>query len=109
MNTDEKALLSDMLDAARQTMTENWSELQTFVEWESRHILESVDRIARLKEEGRIDEDQARLQMEIQRETFISLLLTVKGVRLVQAENAVNAVMSVLGKAANRMLGWSLL
>ena len=106
---DVRLLLTDMVDAAQKILTENWVGAKPFIEVESRHILDSIETIARLKEAGKISEEQARLHMNIQRETYLSLLLTVKGIRRVQAENAVNGTLSVIRAAVNRLLGWSLL
>lgn len=106
---DLGALLSDMIDATQRTITANWSGLKPFVESESRHILESIRLIAGLKEKGSITEEQAALHMEIQLETYKSLLLTVQGIRKVQAENAVNAGLGVIRDTVNRLLGWALL
>lgn len=108
-NAEVRSLLSDMIEAAQKILTENWTAAGPFIETESKHILDSIATIAKLKETGKINEDQARLHMDIQRETFLSLLLTIKGIRRVQAENAVNASLSVIRAAVNRFLGWSLL
>ncbi len=107
--TDLEILLSDMIEATERTFTANWTQLRPFVELESEHILKSITRIIGLKQEGRIDETQAAMQMEIQKEAYTSLLLTVEGVRRVQAENAVNAGLSVIRSTVNRLLGWALL
>lgn len=107
--TGPGVLLADMVDATEKTITANWSELKPFVELESKRILDSVSDIARMKADGTISETQASLHMKIQLEAYVSLLLTIKGIRRVQAENAVNAGISVIRSTVNRLLGWSLL
>jgi len=109
IDADGKAMLSDMIEATRKIFNENWNDVGPFVEMESQHVLDSLSTIARLKQEGSISEEQARLQLVIQRDCFLSLLLTVKGIRRIQAENAVNAALAVIRSSANRLLGWSLL
>lgn len=109
LNNEIEALLSDMVDATQRAVTTNWVAMKPFVELESRHLLESIANIARLKASGMIDEEQAALQLAIQKETYLSLLLTVRGIRKVQAENALNAGLSVIRSAVNTILGWSLL
>jgi hypothetical protein len=108
VSADGRALLSDMIDAAQGALTENWSSIGPFVEFECTHIRDSLAMIVTMKSQGKLDEDQARLQLDVQKENLLSLLLTLKGVRKIQAENAVNAIMKIVISAANRLLGMSL-
>jgi hypothetical protein len=54
---------------------------------------------------GQIDEEEARLVLEVQKNASRSILLTIKGLGIVSVENAINGAMGVLRKSIEKATG----
>jgi hypothetical protein len=65
--------------------------------------------IGEMKLKGEITEEQARLQMNIQRNSMQVVLLTVEGLGKLAVESAINAAIGVIKTAVNTAIGWSIL
>jgi hypothetical protein len=109
LHYDMNDLLDGMMTAARKTLNASWMEVKPFAELEFRHFTESLALISALKDGGRITEEQARLHMDIQRDASLSVLLAIRAMGKVAAENAINAAISVIRAPVNKALGWALL
>lgn len=57
---------------------------------------------------GQVDEEEARLVLEVQKNASRSILLTIKGLGIVSVENAVNGAMGVLRKSIEKATGIAL-
>jgi hypothetical protein len=106
---DMQDLLGDMLAAARKVFTASWQEVRPFAELEFRHFTENLSLISELHDGGKITDEEARLQMNIQKDAARSVLASIEGIRLVTVENALNAALSVIRTPVNKALGWALL
>jgi len=108
-NYDMQDLLENMVAAARKVFNASWLEVKPFAEMEFRHFTDNLNLIAELHEGGKITDEQARIQMNIQQDAAKSVLLSIRGVRKVTVENAINAALSVIRTPVNKALGWALL
>jgi cobalamin biosynthesis protein CobD/CbiB len=105
---DEK-LLMEMLQAARGVLDKHWQQVKPMAEEQFRQFGENIERIAELKAKGDITEEQASLQLNIQRNSIKIVLLSVKGLTSLAVESALNAAVDVARKTVNTAIGWRIL
>lgn len=103
------SLAKDMLNAAKPLLEGYWKEVKPYVEKESKNFLTNLAMIAKLKVQGKITKEEALLHIQIQKNTFRTVLLAVEGLGLIAVENALNAAIDAIRKAVNTAIGWSLL
>ncbi len=109
MAIDISKLVEDMLNAAKGVLTKQWPEIKDYAEMEMKKIAESIAAIERMKLAGKISEEKARLQLDIQKNATRSVLLAVEGIGIVSAEQAINAALNVVRDTVNKAVGWALL
>ena len=106
---DFKQLVKDMLTAAKGHLGAGWKEARPYAESEFKAFAENIKLIEKLKLAGTIDEERARLHMNIQKNSIRMVLLTIEGIGILAVENAINAAISVVQDTVNKALGWSIL
>ena len=109
MAIDISKLAEDMLNAAKGPLTKQWPDIKDYAETETKKIAESIAAIERMKLAGKITEEKARLQIDIQKNATRTVLLTVEGIGIVSAEQAINAALNVVRDTVNKAIGWTLL
>jgi len=65
--------------------------------------------IEKLKLKNEIDDEEARLQFKIQKNASRTVLLTIEGLGVLAAEEAINAAMKVVKDTVNSALGFTLI
>lgn len=103
------AIAKDMLNAAKPVLQNYWKEVKPYVEKESKAFAQNLAMIAKLKLEGRITREEALLHIEIQKNSFRTVLLAIQGLGLIAVENALNAAIGVIATTVNKAIGWNLL
>ena len=106
---NRKDLLEWMIEAAKEVLNSSWLEVKPFAEQEFSHFTDNIKLIQELTTAGKITQEQARNQMEIQKESMRLVILCIRGVGMVAAENTLNAIIEVIKTPVNKALGWSLL
>jgi soluble cytochrome b562 len=109
MAIDISKLAEDMLNAAKGPLTKQWPEIKDYAEMEMKKIAESIAAIEKMKLAGKITEEKASLQIDIQKNATRTVLLAVEGIGLVSAEQAINAALNVVRDTVNKAIGWALL
>ena len=109
MALDLAALIPGMLGAAAGVLDPKWPAARAFAESEFRKTTENLDLIARLFADGEIDEQQARLLFDLQRSASRTVLLSLQGIGLIAADEAINAALGVLKGTVNAALGFALI
>lgn len=105
MTSHVKLLIRSILDAARGTAGDGWSEAQAFADMELRMLARTAGHIERLLRERRIDETRARELFDIHCVAARTALASVEAITAATAEGLVNAATAVIGKAIERRLG----
>jgi hypothetical protein len=109
MSLNVSELATKMFDAAKGVLSEKWPEIQDYAEAETRKLAESLVMIEKLKLARRINEEQAKLHFDIQKNAARTVLLTVEGLGILPVERALNAASAVVKDAVNTALGFALL
>lgn len=109
MSIDVADLLTDMLEAAKGVLTEKWPEVRDYAKTELKGIAEGIALIERLHVAGQIDEEQAKLLLDMKKNTAKIVLLTIEGLGLLAVEQAINAALNVIKETVNGALDFALL
>jgi hypothetical protein len=99
----------DILAALKGTLTDKWPEIREYGESEAKKLAQALVMIEALKVSGKINEEQARLHLEIQKNASRTVLLTIEGLGVLAVEAALNAALNVVKDAVNTALGFVLL
>jgi hypothetical protein len=98
-----------MLEAAKAELSSHWKEVKPFAEKEVKSFTENLKFIAKLKAEGKINEAQALLYIDIQKSSMRIVLLTIQGLGILTVENAINSAINVVKDTVNSAIGWAVL
>jgi hypothetical protein len=109
MAIDWAALLPQMLQAAKGVLKKKWAPAKDYAESELKKLAETLRLIEQLAVAGKITEEEAKLQLQIQRNAARTVLLTLEGLGMLAAEQAINAALDVVKPVVNGALGFSLI
>lgn len=104
-----KELLNSMLIASKNVLKKEWKTISPITELQLKNIVHNLEQIAVLKLEGKITEEQAKLHLTIQKESFRTILLSFEGIGIITAEKAINAALNTIKNTINKAIGWKLL
>lgn len=107
LNLDQ--LLPQMLKAAEGVFAAKWPDVRSYAEGEFRKIGLDILRIEQMKLSGKITPEQAGLLLDIQKNASRAVLLSLEGIGLIMAQNAINAALGVIRDTVNKALGFVLL
>lgn len=106
---DIKELASEMLSASKDVLKKEWKQVAPIAEIHIKTIIHNLEQIAELKLNKKITEEQAKLHLTIQKESFKTILLSFEGIGIITAEKAINAALNIIRTSVNRTIGWRLL
>ncbi len=101
---DFNQILKDCISLAKQEVGRNWAKLKPFAEHEFTQFAENAQFLAELKLKGVIDDDELKVRLRFQQTALNNVLLAIKGIGLVTAENVVNGVIGILATAIKTAL-----
>lgn len=108
MPIDEDDILKKMVSAAEAVLKKDWPDVKDYAEMEFKKIAVNISVIEQMKSGNNISEEQARLQLDIQKNSSRAVLLTLEGLGIVMAEKAINSAFSEVKDLVNRIIGWEL-
>lgn len=108
-NLNFSKLIKDMINAAKGEFSDHWKEVKPYAEKEFKSFAENIKLIAQLKLDGKINEEQAKLYIDIQKSSMRIVLLTIQGLGLLTVEAAINAAIDTIKSTVNTALGWTVL
>ena len=108
MSLKTSALVKAMLSAAKGEVEERWPDIKTYAEAEAKKLAQTLVMIEKLKVSGQINRKQAKLLLDMQKQTSRVVLLTIEGLSLLAAEAAINAAMKSIRDMVNDSIGWRL-
>lgn len=109
MALDINAVAQSMGTAFLSSLKNDAPSIKTYAEEEGKKFAQSLAMIEALKIAGKIDEAEAKLHLEIQKNATRTVFLTVRGLGALAVENAINAALSAVRGMVNTALGISLL
>lgn len=109
MSLKASQLGKDILAAFKGVFTEKWPDIKEYGEAEANKLAQTLVMIEALKISGKINEEQAMLHIEIQKNATRTVLLTLEGLGILAVEAAINAALNVVKEAVNTAVGFVLL
>ncbi|HEX5050779.1 MAG TPA: hypothetical protein VFZ65_03305 [Planctomycetota bacterium] len=104
-DVDLEALVKDMGKAALPFLKAGAARAREYGKAEADKMARTAVLLAKGVAAGTIDEDEANLVLDVQRNASRSILLTIKGLGIVSVEKAINAAMEVLRKGIEAATG----
>lgn len=108
MSFDLGAVSSDAAQAILGVLSEGGRDLSAFARAEATKIATSLAEIAQLRASGAIDDEEASLHLDIQKQASRASLMAIKGISIITAEQAVNAAIGVVTRALSGVLPFRL-
>ncbi len=108
MSLNASELATNMLNAAKDVLSQKWPEIKDYAEAETKKLAEALVMIEKLKLAGSITKEEAKLHLDIQKNATRAVLLTIEGLGILAVEQALNAAFAVVKEAVNTALGFTL-
>lgn len=109
MSLNASQLSKEILGAFKGVLTKKWPDIREYGEAESKKLAQTLIMIEALMASGKINEEQASLHLEIQKNATRTVLLTLEGLGILAVEAAINAALGVVRGAVNTAIGFALL
>jgi hypothetical protein len=103
-----KQILDDAVGLAKKELGSTYKKLKPFAEHEFTQFAENAAFLAKLKLQGVIEDDELKSRLQMQKLAFSNVLLAIKGIGLVTAQNLVNGIMGIVVKAIKGAINISL-
>lgn len=102
-------LVKDMLAAAATVLKKKWGDAKPFAQLEFQKIAHTIVLIGEMRASGEINDKHALLLLDMQKNASRSVLLTIEGLGILAAEQAINAALAAVSKTVNTAVGFTLL
>jgi hypothetical protein len=102
-------LTKDMLNAAKPVLQDFWKDAKPYAEKEAKAFAQNLAMIEKLKIQGKISKEAAAIHIDIQKNSFRAVLLTIQGLGILAVQDALNAAFGVIRGTVNKAIGWILL
>ena len=102
-------LAENMLTAAKDVLEEKWEEASTFAEIEFNSLAEGLKAIEEKLLIGAITTQQAEILFKMKKNAAQSVLLTIEGIGIIAAEQAINEALNVVKDTVNGVLNFPLI
>lgn len=109
MALDVGTLATQMLSAALPILKKDAQDAESFAKTEFTKIAQTIAAIGEQVISGQINQQQAGLLLDMQTSASRNVLLTLQGLALLAAEEAINAALAVVKTAVNTALGFALI
>jgi len=102
---DVNALGSEVAAKFVQILTGAGKDVLSYAQAEARKFATSAVEIAALRAKGTITDEEARLHMKIQANASRAVLMAIQGMSKIAVEQAINAALTIVGKAIQTATG----
>ena len=106
---DKEQIYEEMMGAVKGILEDNWQKVRPFAEKQIMLFTESLQTIQLLKDQGKLNEEQAKLYLDIQKSSLRIALMTVDGLQALAVEKAINTALAIVKKTINTAIGWKLI
>jgi len=106
MNTSQTQYLSAMLDACNKAKFNNWNTIKPHAENEFNSLLQVLLWLAKMRQNDEITTEQARIHVDIQKNTMRTRLMTLPSVTMVDAEHIINTAIDSIRTDFYTQMDW---
>ena len=96
MSLDTSALAEQLRGVLKGELRTFWPEIKEYAKTESLKLAQTLAMIETLRSLGKLSPQQAELHLQIQKNAMRSVLLTVEGLGLLAAEQAINQALALV-------------
>ncbi|WP_447797759.1 hypothetical protein [Pseudomonas moraviensis] len=108
-NIEVEKILPGMISAAKVEFDKKWPLVKDYAEVEMTKLSLTLALIEKLALTNKIDEGEASVMLEMQKNTARTFMLTMEGMSLILVEAAINAALKAVTDIVNNALGFVLL
>ena len=105
---DFKQVVADSVAFTKNELGNTYKKIKPYAEHEFTQFTENALFLANLKLNGTIDEAEFQSRILLQRLALTNVLLAIKGIGIVTAQNVVNGVLGIVSKAIETAIGVAL-
>ena len=109
MAVDTKNLVGPMLNAIEPIVGKEWGVVEDYAKTEGDKMAQTLAKIGELYTAKKINDLQAKALLDMQKQSMQAVLLTIEGIGLITAQNAINAALGAVQGVVNKAIGFSLL
>ena len=109
MSINVSDLSKKMLVACKGVLKDNWPDIKEYAESETKKLAQALVLIEKLHLAGKITKKQAKLHLDIQKNSMRIVLLAIEGMGVLMVEKAINAALAVVKDTVNSALNFKLL
>lgn len=109
MSLEVNALADQLRGVLKTELRTYWPEIKEYARAESLKLAQTLAMIETLRSLGKLTTQQAELHLQIQKNAMRSVLLTVEGLGLLAAEQAINQALALVKDQVNAAVGFGLL
>jgi hypothetical protein len=102
-------LVAPILTALKAPLGKAWNAAKDYAEGEAKKMAQTLADIARFRAAGQIDDVQARALLDMQKHAMQAVLLTIEGIGLIAAQNAINGALGAVRTVVNKAVGFALI
>ncbi|MDB5020608.1 MAG: hypothetical protein JWQ28_1735 [Pedobacter sp.] len=102
-------IFEEMVAAARTTLAGNWPAVADIASSSFKTLAQALVDIEQMKNDGTISDEQAKLLLNMHKNTSKIVLLTVDVIDIIKAEAVINAALSAIRIPVNAALGFQIL
>jgi hypothetical protein len=105
---DVSTLLKDMLGAAKNSLGNKWPKVKDLATNSFKKLSQVLVDIETMKLAGTISNEQASLMLDMEKNTFKIVMLSVEILGILAVEDALNAALKVVKQTVNTAVGFAL-
>lgn len=106
MNVNQRNLLHQMLDACRTMHIPQWDSIKPHAEHEFEGLLIKLNWIKEMKQQKEITTEQARIHIDIQKNTMRTRLMTLPNLTMIDAEHIINTAIDSIRQQLYEETEW---
>jgi hypothetical protein len=109
MSIDVSQLASSMASAFIIVLKDKAPDIKIYAENEAKKLAHTLVMIEELYLSNKIDQDEVKLHLDIQKNSTRIVFLTIEGLGILAVEQAINAALAVVKESVNEAIGFALL
>ncbi len=109
MSIDVADTAAKILEAFKGQLTKKWPEVKDYARTEANNLAETLVNIEKQKSTGEMTDEQAKLELQIQKNACRTVFLAIKGLETIAVEQAINAALGILKESINTALKFPLI
>jgi Flp pilus assembly CpaF family ATPase len=102
-------LFNKMVGAAKQSLGAEWPAISALATSSLKTLAQNLIDVEKLVNAGTVNQAQANLMIDMQKNSLQTVLLSEEGLGLIAAQDAINAVIAVVKDAVNVAIGFVIL